>query len=157
MNTEPNTTTATELLENLRQMLDLPTCLDLAAASALSLVECVNALESRISTTETKLTELSDQVATLRSRCSDLHDDLSDAEAERDLAQEEAKELRNAVGELRDLSAAAADELHDRHPHLLDDLLDYTAHLRHTSADRKTIALLELTTSTLRTISSLLN
>lgn len=151
------TPTAAELLENLRQILDLPTCLELAASSALRLEECINALESRISTTEKELTKLTDQVATLRNRCSDLRDDLSDAVYDRDKAREDNEELRDAVSELRDLSSAAADELHDRHPHLLDDLLDYTAHLRHTGADRKTIALLELTTATFRTISRLLN
>lgn len=46
---------------------------------------------------------------------------------------------------------------YDRQPHLIEDLLDYTAHLRHTGADRKAIALLELTTSTLKTIQALLS
>lgn len=59
------------------------------------------------------------------------------------------KELETATGNM----AAQC----DRNPHLIDDLLDYTAHLRHTGADRKTIALLELTTSTLKTIQALLS
>lgn len=181
MNTEPNTTTATELLEKLRQLLDLPTCLDHAATR---IEECVNALAQRITSTEHELTKLKDQVTVLGERCGDLSCELCAAVKERDIAQEdadkyklrcedlrddlryatreldeareEAEDARDAAEELRDLSELAASEIHDRHPHLLDDLLDYTAHLRHTGGDRKIIDLLELTTACLRTISNLL-
>ena len=166
MNTEENTPTTAELLETLRKLLNLTESIDrlnlgeridLTERSTSRLSQCVDMLESRLLAAEQSIATLSDRIETLRRRCADLRDDLSDAVYDRDRAREDNDELRDAVEELRDLTEAAADEIHDRHPHLLDDLLDYTAHLRHTGADRKTIALMELTTATLRTISTLLN
>lgn len=166
MNTEQNTPTTAELLETLRKLLNLTESIDrlnigeridLTERATSRLSECVDMLESRILAAEQDIASLTDRISNLCRSIVELRDDLSDAVYDRDRAREDNEELRDAVDELRDLHEAAADEIHDRHPHLLDDLLDYTAHLRHTGADRKTIALLELTTATLRTISTLLN
>lgn len=155
MNTDQNTPTTAELLETLRQLLNLTESIDLLnlgeridlterATSRLS--ECVDMLESRILAAEQDIATLTDRIS-----------NLSDAVDERDTYKENAETAEDDLSTLQTLHEEAAEELHDRHPHLLDDLLDYTAHLRHTGADRKTIALLELTTATLRTISTLLN
>ena len=155
MNTDQNTPPTAELLETLRQLLNLTESIDLLnlgeridlterATSRLS--ECVDMLESRILAAEQDIATLTDRIS-----------NLSDAVDERDTYKENAETAEDDLSTLQTLHEEAAEELHDRHPHLLDDLLDYTAHLRHTGADRKTIALLELTTATLRTISTLLN
>lgn len=166
MTTDQNTPTTAELLETLRKLLNLTERLnnlnlgeriDLTERSTSRLAQCVDMLESRLLAAEQGIATLTDQVANLRRRCSNLRDDLCAAVYERDTYKENAETAEDDLSTLQTLQEEAADEIHDRHPHLLDDLLDYTAHLRHTGADRKTIALMELTTATLRTISTLLN
>lgn len=96
-------------------------------------------------------------------KVSDMDDALADAETSAEYSQNELERTQEDLVKACDRyrqSEKAKTYLathYDRQPHLIDDLLDYTAHLRHTNADRKAIALLELTTSTLKTIQALLS
>ena len=166
MNTEQNTPTTAELLETLRKLLNLTESIDrlnlgeridLTERANSRLSQCVDMLESRLLAAEQDIATLTDRISNLCRRIVELREDLSDVMDERDTYKENAETAEDDLSPIQYLHEAAAEEIHDRHPHLLDDLLDYTAHLRHTGADRKTITLLELTTATLRTISTLLN
>jgi chromosome segregation ATPase len=166
MTTDQNTPTTAELLETLRKLLNLTENIDrlnlgeridLTERNTSRLSQCVDMLESRLLSAEQDIATLTDRISNLCRSIVELREDLSDAVDERDTYKENAETAEDDLSTLQTLHEAATEEIHDRHPHLLDDLLDYTAHLRHTGADRKTIALMELTTATLRTISTLLN
>lgn len=82
--------------------------------------------------------------------------DLDYAESTSTTTDEECEQARDEANEARTTIDEAADRF-DRAPHLIDDLEDYAAHLRHTSADRKAVGLMELAVSTLKTIRTLLS
>lgn len=118
---------------------------DLAAA----LDFCTELEEENRATINDHLEECASELDNLDNTLDDARSDASWSETNAATAEEELETAENR--------AASLAEHIDRHPHLLDDLLDYTAHLRHTGADRKDISLLELTCATLKTIQTLIN
>lgn len=118
-----------------------------ALAQALDALYCLSANER--DTINSHLQECSDALESM-----DV--DLDYAESTSNTADEECEQARDEADEAKDTITAAADRF-DRAPHLIDDLEDYAAHLRHTSADRKAISLMELAVSTLKTIRTLLS
>lgn len=112
---------------------------------------------------DTERRNINSHLEQITHQVSDMDDALADAETSAEYSQNELERTQEDLVKACDRyrqSEKAKTYLathYDRQPHLIDDLLDYTAHLRHTGADRKTIALLELTTSTLKTIQALLS
>lgn len=115
-----------------------------------------NALDNCYELTDESRTTINAHLAECIDSLEDMDIDLDYAENTSTSADEECEIARDEADEAKDTIEAAADRF-DRAPHLIDDLEDYAAHLRHTSADRKAISLMELAVSTLKTIRTLLS
>lgn len=85
-----------------------------------------------------------------------LDDSLHDARIDLESAKEDADREESRADKLKYIPESIASTLDNSAPHLLDDLLDLTAKLRHNNGDPATIRLLELTTTTLKSIIKLI-